>query len=222
MLDQAKAAKAAQNLAEEKAKLADDEAEVARADLVVAKAKAANIEAKLQEALDSKEVEVKAADEKAFEEGQAAIRNQYKQQVNLACNRGYYLGWTATLAKAAKAAQNLAEGKAKLVDDEAEVARANLVVAKAKAADIEAKLQEALDSKEVEVKAADEKAFEEGQAAIHNQYKQQVNMACNREPKDSSDEAGKDDTEDGEADEVEEEGATDAEFPTLNEQIDLT
>ncbi|XP_028079877.1 uncharacterized protein LOC114281575 [Camellia sinensis] len=92
LLDQAEVAKAAENLAKEKAKLAEDKAEVTRPGLAAAKAKAADLEAKLQEALDSKEAEVNAADEKTFEKGQAAVRDQYKQQVNLACNRGYYLG----------------------------------------------------------------------------------------------------------------------------------
>ncbi|XP_028063989.1 mitogen-activated protein kinase kinase kinase 2-like [Camellia sinensis] len=108
------------------------------------------------------------------------------------------------LVKAAKAAQNLVEEKAKLAEDEAEVARVDLAAAKAKATDLEAKLQEALDSKEAEVKAADEKAFKEGQAA------------------DSGDEPDEDDTEDGEVDEVEEEAAIDAKSSTLNEQVDLT
>ncbi|XP_028105429.1 uncharacterized protein LOC114304470 [Camellia sinensis] len=99
LMDQAKDAKAAQSLAEKKAKTANDEAKAARADLEIAKAKVTAIEAKLQEALASKEAEVKVADEKAFEEGQAAVRDQYKQQVNLACNRGYYLSWTAILNK---------------------------------------------------------------------------------------------------------------------------
>ncbi|XP_028104877.1 uncharacterized protein LOC114303898 [Camellia sinensis] len=98
-MDQAKASRATQNQAKEKAKIAEANAEAAKADLEAAKAKAIELEAKLQEALDSKDAEVKAADEKVFEEGQAAVRDQYKGQVNLACNRGYYLGWMAALNK---------------------------------------------------------------------------------------------------------------------------
>ncbi|XP_028055049.1 uncharacterized protein LOC114259236 [Camellia sinensis] len=121
-------------------------------------------------------------------------------------------------AKAAKAAQNLAEEKAKLANDEAEVARADLAAAKAKAAGLEAKLQEALDSKEAKVKAVDEKAFEEGQAAVRGQYQQQVNLASSSAFLPELE----DDTENDKADEVVEEATTDAKSPTLNEQIDLT
>ncbi|XP_028092493.1 tropomyosin-2-like [Camellia sinensis] len=121
-------------------------------------------------------------------------------------------------AKDAKTAQSLAEEKAKEAKNEAEAARADLEAANAKVADMEAKLQEALANKEAEVKAADEKAFEEGQATVHDQYKQQVNLACNRgyylEPEK--------DVEDDEVDEVDVEAAADAKSPTLNEQIDLT
>ncbi|XP_028073924.1 helicase SWR1-like [Camellia sinensis] len=125
-------------------------------------------------------------------------------------------------AKASKAAQDLAEEKAKKADAEAEAARADLEAVKAKIANLEAKMQAALDSKEPEVKATDEKAFEEGQAAVRDQYKGQLQAPFPPEPKDSGDEVDEDDTEDDEADEVEEEAATDAKFPTLNEQIDLT
>ncbi|XP_028065624.1 uncharacterized protein LOC114268625 [Camellia sinensis] len=118
-------------------------------------------------------------------------------------------------AEASKVTQDLAEEKAKTANDEAETARADLEAAKGKAADLEAKLQEALASKEAEVNAADEKAFEEGQTAVRDQYKQQ-------EPNVSGDEADEDDAEDGGVDEVEEEAATDPKSPTLNEQIDLT
>ncbi|XP_028058818.1 uncharacterized protein LOC114262639 [Camellia sinensis] len=114
-------------------------------------------------------------------------------------------------AKASKDAQNQAEKKAKMVNTEAATSKANLEAAKARVAELEVKLQKALDSKEADVKVADEKAFEKGQAAVRDQYKEQ--------PKDSGDEAN----EDGNADDEEEEAATDAKSPTLNEQVlDLT
>ncbi|XP_028103834.1 KNR4/SMI1 homolog [Camellia sinensis] len=99
LMDKAKDAKIAQSLAEEKAKATDNEAEAAKAELAAIKAKVADLEAKLQEAIANKEAEVKAADEKAFEEGQAAVREQYREQVNLGSNRGYYFGWMAALNK---------------------------------------------------------------------------------------------------------------------------
>ncbi|XP_028097119.1 uncharacterized protein LOC114296988 [Camellia sinensis] len=99
LFDQAKASRAAQNQAKKKAKTAEANAEATKANLEDAKAKAIELEAKLQEALDSKDAEVKAADEKAFEEGQAAVCDQYKGQDNLAYNQGYYLDWTAVLNK---------------------------------------------------------------------------------------------------------------------------
>ncbi|XP_028075194.1 uncharacterized protein LOC114277494 [Camellia sinensis] len=118
------------------------------------------------------------------------------------------------LAKDAKTAQSLAEEKAKEAKNEAEAARADLEAANVKVADMEAKLQEALANKEAKVKAADEKAFEEGQVAVRDQYKQQLEVPFPPEPEE--------DAEDDEADEVEEEVAANAKSPTLNDQIDLT
>lgn len=37
--------------------------------------------------------------EKAYSEGKANIRDQYRKQVNLACNKGYYLEWMVALKK---------------------------------------------------------------------------------------------------------------------------
>ncbi|GMP60614.1 hypothetical protein CsSME_00023399 [Camellia sinensis var. sinensis] len=72
-MDKSKAIQAAQSQAEEKAEAAEAITEAAQA------------EAELKNALGSKEAEIKEADEKAY----------YKQQLNLACNKGYYLGWMA-------------------------------------------------------------------------------------------------------------------------------
>ncbi|XP_028108505.1 glucosidase 2 subunit beta-like [Camellia sinensis] len=61
--------------------------------------KAIEVEKKLAEALAIEEQEIKAADEKAYEEGKADIQDQYKKQINLAYNKGYYLIWVAALKK---------------------------------------------------------------------------------------------------------------------------
>lgn len=79
---------------EEKAKAA--EAKYAKAEV---KAKIAENKSKLAETLEAKEAEIKAADDKASAKGQADVRDQYKKQVNLAYNKGYFLGWMATLKK---------------------------------------------------------------------------------------------------------------------------
>ncbi|XP_028084029.1 uncharacterized protein LOC114285204 [Camellia sinensis] len=132
------------------------------------------------------------------------------------------------MAKATRAVQGHAEAKAEANKGATEAAKAEVEAVKAKAAKFKAKLNEAIKSNEEEVKAADEKAFEEGQAAICDQYKEQVNKACNRvpfppKPKDFGDEANEDNVEDSDADEEEKEAATDAMSPTLNEQVlDLT
>lgn len=99
LMDKAKAASAAQTEAEAKTKEAIVVAEAAKAVAEATEVKAARVEEKLKEALESKEAEIKAADEKAYAEGQADVRDAYKAQVNQACNQGYYLGWIATLNK---------------------------------------------------------------------------------------------------------------------------
>ncbi|XP_028052400.1 uncharacterized protein LOC114256904 [Camellia sinensis] len=73
LLDQAEAAKKAQDQAEEKAEATEAVAEVFKAQVKEVEAKTAEAQAKLRDALATKEAEIKAADEKAFSEGQAAV-----------------------------------------------------------------------------------------------------------------------------------------------------
>ncbi|XP_028078089.1 uncharacterized protein CG45076-like [Camellia sinensis] len=83
LLDQAKAAKQAQDQAEEKTGAAEAVAEVLKAEIKEAEAKTAKAQAKLRRALATKEAEIKAADEKAYAEGAADVCEEYKKQAAL-------------------------------------------------------------------------------------------------------------------------------------------
>ena len=54
-------------------------------------------EKELQEALATKEAEIKDADEKAYAQGMADVTDTYEQQVKEACNKGVTLGWMSLL-----------------------------------------------------------------------------------------------------------------------------
>ncbi|XP_028057547.1 uncharacterized protein LOC114261478 [Camellia sinensis] len=97
LLDKAKAARAAQGKVDERAQAAKAMAKVVKDEAKEAEVKGTKAKAELKEALVTKEAELKVVDEKAYSEGQADVRDAYKKQVNLACNRGYYLRWMATL-----------------------------------------------------------------------------------------------------------------------------
>ncbi|CAL5418397.1 unnamed protein product [Camellia sinensis] len=100
-MDKATAAQSTQPKAEAAAREAEEKAKAAEAKYAKAEveAKITENKSKLAEMLEAKEAEVKAADEKASTKGQADVRDQYKKQVNLACNKGYFLGWMAMLKK---------------------------------------------------------------------------------------------------------------------------
>lgn len=68
LLDQAKAAKRVQDQAEEGAETAEAITEVLKSEIKDAEAKIVEVKKKLQEALATKEVEIKATDKKAFSE----------------------------------------------------------------------------------------------------------------------------------------------------------
>mgnify|MGYP003702215867 FL=1 len=97
--DQAEAATKAQTLALEKAESAEAVKKVAEAEKRDAEAKKAQAEKEFQQALATKEAEVKEADEKAYAQGIADVAEDYKLQVRQACNRGFFLGWMSLIKK---------------------------------------------------------------------------------------------------------------------------
>ncbi|XP_028110654.1 methyl-CpG-binding domain-containing protein 10-like [Camellia sinensis] len=78
--DQAEAATKAQSLAEEKAESAEAIKKVAEAEKKEAEDKKAQAEKEPQDALSTKDVEIKAADEKAYAQGMANVTEEYKLQ----------------------------------------------------------------------------------------------------------------------------------------------
>ncbi|XP_028085632.1 axoneme-associated protein mst101(2)-like [Camellia sinensis] len=80
LTDQAEAAKKAQDEAKEKADTAEAIAKVLAAEKKEAEAKMIEAQKKLQDALAIKEAEIKAADEKAYTEGVADVKEDYKKQ----------------------------------------------------------------------------------------------------------------------------------------------
>ncbi|XP_028053432.1 uncharacterized protein LOC114257827 [Camellia sinensis] len=101
LMDQAKAAKQAQDEAEERARAAEAIAKVLEVEKKEAEAKIAEAQAELIATLATKEAEIKAADEKAYAEGAADVREDYKKQVKKACNKSCSLGWMASLKELA-------------------------------------------------------------------------------------------------------------------------
>ncbi|GMP87758.1 hypothetical protein CsSME_00040002 [Camellia sinensis var. sinensis] len=97
--DQAEVATKAQTLAEEKAESAEAIKKVAEAEKKEVEDKKAQAEKELQDALSTKDAEIKAADEKAYAQGMADVTEEYKLQVRQACNRGFSLGWMALAKK---------------------------------------------------------------------------------------------------------------------------
>ncbi|XP_028066178.1 uncharacterized abhydrolase domain-containing protein DDB_G0269086-like [Camellia sinensis] len=79
--DQAEAATKAQTLAEEKAESAEAIRKVAEAEKKEAEDKKAQAEKELQDALSTKNAEIKAVDEKAYAQGMADVTEEYKLQV---------------------------------------------------------------------------------------------------------------------------------------------
>ncbi|XP_028093576.1 radixin-like [Camellia sinensis] len=79
--EQAEAATKAQQIAEEKAESAEAIRKVAEADKIEAEDRKAQAKKELQEALATKDVEIKEADEKAYAQGMADVTEEYKLQV---------------------------------------------------------------------------------------------------------------------------------------------
>ncbi|XP_028104462.1 uncharacterized protein LOC114303520 [Camellia sinensis] len=90
-----------QDEAEERAGAAEAIAKVLEAEKKEAEAKIAEAQAKLIAALATKDAEIKAADEKAYAEGTADVKEDYKKQVKPACNKGFTLGWMDALTELA-------------------------------------------------------------------------------------------------------------------------
>ncbi|THG23559.1 hypothetical protein TEA_015347 [Camellia sinensis var. sinensis] len=101
LIDRAEVAKKAQDEALVKADAAEAIAKVLETEKNEAQEKTAEAQAELQVALTTKDVEIKAADEKAYAEGAADVNEDYKKQVKQACNKGFTLGWMAALKKLA-------------------------------------------------------------------------------------------------------------------------
>ena len=97
--DQAEAATKVQTLALEKAESAEAVRKVAEAEKREAEVQKAQAEKELQQALATKEAEIKEADEKAYAQGMADVAEDYKLQVRQACNRGFSLGWMSLIKK---------------------------------------------------------------------------------------------------------------------------
>ncbi|GMP46499.1 hypothetical protein CsSME_00014623 [Camellia sinensis var. sinensis] len=101
LIDQAKAAKQAQDEAEERAGAAVAIVEVLKAEKKEVEEKIAEAQAELIATLATKDAEIKAADEKAYAEGEANVCEDYKKQVREACKKGFTLGWMAALKELA-------------------------------------------------------------------------------------------------------------------------
>ncbi|XP_028096046.1 uncharacterized abhydrolase domain-containing protein DDB_G0269086-like [Camellia sinensis] len=86
LADQAEAAVKAQDAAKEKADAAEAIAKVLSAEKKEAEAKMAEAQKELQDALATKEAEIKVADEKAYAEGVADVTTDYKRQDSLLRN----------------------------------------------------------------------------------------------------------------------------------------
>ncbi|XP_028107663.1 uncharacterized abhydrolase domain-containing protein DDB_G0269086-like [Camellia sinensis] len=97
--DQAEAATKNHTLALEKAEAAEAVKKVAEAEKREAEAQKVQAQKELQQALATKEAEVKEADEKAYAQGMADVAEDYKLQVRQACNRGFSLGWMSLIKK---------------------------------------------------------------------------------------------------------------------------
>ncbi|XP_028121951.1 uncharacterized protein LOC114319152 [Camellia sinensis] len=97
--DQAKAAIKAQNNAEEKAEAAEAIRKVAESQKREAEERMVQAEKELQEALATKDTEIKEADEKAYTQGMADVTEAYELQMKQAYNKGFTLGWMSLLKK---------------------------------------------------------------------------------------------------------------------------
>ncbi|XP_028118414.1 uncharacterized protein LOC114315986 [Camellia sinensis] len=97
--DQAEAAIKAQTDAEEKAESAEAIRKVSESQRKESKEKTAQAEKELQEALATKEAEIKDADEKAYAQGMVDVTEAYEIQVKQACNKGFTHGWMSLLKK---------------------------------------------------------------------------------------------------------------------------
>ncbi|XP_028104422.1 uncharacterized protein LOC114303501, partial [Camellia sinensis] len=80
LIDQAKAAKQAQDKADERTGAAEAVAKVLKAEKKDVEAKMIEGQAELRDALATKAVEIKVADEKAYVEGATDVREDYKKQ----------------------------------------------------------------------------------------------------------------------------------------------
>ncbi|XP_028100259.1 radixin-like [Camellia sinensis] len=97
--DQAEVAIKAKDEAEEKVGAAEAINKVLQAQLKEAEDKVAQAQEELQDALATKEVEIKDANEKAYAQGMADVTEAYEKQVKQACNKGFSLGWMTLLKK---------------------------------------------------------------------------------------------------------------------------
>ncbi|XP_028096096.1 plectin-like [Camellia sinensis] len=189
LADQAEAAVKAKDDAEEKADAAEAINKVLEAQKKEAEKKTAEAQKELQDALATKEAEIKATDERAYAEGAANVKEDYKKQVKK--ELADKTREVASLQKAIKRVEakmktlaDQAEALVKAKDDAEEkvdateainkVLEAQKKEAEEKMAEAQKELQDAIATKEAEMKAADERAYAEGAADVKEDYKKQV------------------------------------------------
>ncbi|XP_028122969.1 uncharacterized protein LOC114320075 [Camellia sinensis] len=97
--DQAEAAIKAKDEAEEKTDAVEAIKKVLEAQKKEVEEKMAAAQKELQDALVTKEAKIQAIDEKAYVEGAADVKEDYKKQVKQACNKGFTIGWMTALKK---------------------------------------------------------------------------------------------------------------------------
>ncbi|XP_028054924.1 uncharacterized protein LOC114259127 [Camellia sinensis] len=97
--DQAEAVIKAKDDTDEKAGAAEAINKVLEAQRKESEEKMAQAQKELQDVLATKDAELKAADEKGYNEGVADVIVDYEKQVKQAYNKGFTLGWMALLKK---------------------------------------------------------------------------------------------------------------------------
>ncbi|XP_028068589.1 radixin-like [Camellia sinensis] len=105
--DQVEAAIKAQNVAEEKAEFAEAIKKVLESEKREVEEKTAQAQKELQKALATKDAELKAADEKGYNEGVADVTVDYEKQVKQACNKDEEGGEVPKDATAKKASADV-------------------------------------------------------------------------------------------------------------------
>ncbi|XP_028069372.1 tropomyosin-like [Camellia sinensis] len=155
LADQVEAAVKAKDVAEEKADAADAINKVLEAQKKETEKKTSEAQKELQDALPTKDAELKASDQKGYNEGVADVTADYEKQ-------------------AAVKAKDVAEEKADTADAINKVLEAQKKKAEEKTAEAQKKLQDALATKDAELKASNQKGYNEEVADVTADYEKQV------------------------------------------------